>query len=320
VLTQVTWRSKSVLTPGPPKRKIKVELLAFPRQSRHVSAKMILFIDRIVVRLFTSWNIVISALRRVELPHSKLDRTLVLDVGGGGLPNPYAHVVVESDPGDGERATPLRKTKLFVWGHAENLPFRNKVFSYSVLSHVLEHLESPAPALNELQRVSRAGYIETPNAMYEYTIPHTYHLSHVDCVERKLRVTFKRTWDQSFSEAGLRIAARQAFDVLVRLRPNALLTRFQWRDSFEFEIIGVPFQKDDALIASHSAISKRSWLKSFFVALVYKITTPRTATRLEELLACPKCKSDLILDATVAVCTHCNQRYRKFLGFWDFRC
>jgi len=42
------------------------------------------------------------------------------------------------------------------------LPFKDKEFEFSLCSHVLEHLDDPRHFLFEIQRVSSAGYIETP--------------------------------------------------------------------------------------------------------------------------------------------------------------
>lgn len=49
------------------------------------------------------------------------------------------------------------------------LPFTDRFFAFSVCSHTLEDLEDPVPLMRELQRVSRAGYIETPSRLSEQT-------------------------------------------------------------------------------------------------------------------------------------------------------
>ena len=42
------------------------------------------------------------------------------------------------------------------------LPFADQLFDYVVAAHVLEHVDNPIQACRELQRVARAGFIETP--------------------------------------------------------------------------------------------------------------------------------------------------------------
>ena len=47
-------------------------------------------------------------------------------------------------------------------GGATALPFRDKAFDVAILSHVLEHLDDPAPALREASRVARFVVVEAP--------------------------------------------------------------------------------------------------------------------------------------------------------------
>jgi ubiquinone/menaquinone biosynthesis C-methylase UbiE len=56
----------------------------------------------------------------------------------------------------------------------ESLPFKDKTFDYVYASHVLEHTRNPEAACQELMRIARAGYIETPSPFYEqgYNYPH----------------------------------------------------------------------------------------------------------------------------------------------------
>lgn len=62
-----------------------------------------------------------------------------------------------------------------VLSFGENLPFKDKSFDYVISAHVLEHSPYPENFLAELQRVSRAGYIETPDAFMERINPYKDH-------------------------------------------------------------------------------------------------------------------------------------------------
>jgi len=67
-----------------------------------------------------------------------------------------------------ERGSDLRRDRRpFVFASIENLPFRDDTFDYLYAVHVLEHAENPTQALQELERVARAGYIETPTPFAE---------------------------------------------------------------------------------------------------------------------------------------------------------
>ena len=152
---------------------------------------LISIIEKIVLLPLRLLALTNSAMRRLEYPPKK-HRDLVIDIGGGGLPNPFAHVVVEGYPQDTERATKLRLDRNLVWAYADKLPFKDKVFSFSTMSHVLEHLYDPENSLKEIERISKAGYIETPNSFYETAVPHVYHVSRCDVIDNKLVVRPKK--------------------------------------------------------------------------------------------------------------------------------
>ena len=54
------------------------------------------------------------------------------------------------------------------------LPFRNKGADFIYCSHILEHVDDPLAACSELQRVAKAGYIETPNFMKDVLFSWAY--------------------------------------------------------------------------------------------------------------------------------------------------
>lgn len=58
----------------------------------------------------------------------------------------------------------------------EQLPFHDGEFDFSYCRHVLEHVEDPAIAIAELERVSRAGYVETPSYWNEIAFGKRYHV------------------------------------------------------------------------------------------------------------------------------------------------
>lgn len=93
----------------------------------------------------------------------------VLDVGNGGNPFPYATVLV--DRFLDVPTTPFARTerlvsdnKPFVMADIHALPFRDKSFDYIYCVHVLEVIEDPLKACQELMRVGTRGFIETPTA------------------------------------------------------------------------------------------------------------------------------------------------------------
>ncbi len=111
------------------------------------------------------------ALRKIVLPIGIRD--LVLDVGSGGNPHPAADVILDKyiDPIHRQGAQ-LRSDRPLVLADAGKMPFRDKAFDFVVAFHVLEHVRDPRAFLEELQRVGKAGYIETPNVFFERIVPY----------------------------------------------------------------------------------------------------------------------------------------------------
>lgn len=91
----------------------------------------------------------------------------VLDVGSGGEPFPYATHLVDKYPHEtSHRYNPLKTDNIpFTQGDVENIPFPDKSFDFVYCAHVLEHIENPARACEELMRVGKRGYIEIPTRM-----------------------------------------------------------------------------------------------------------------------------------------------------------
>ena len=100
--------------------------------------------------------------RYVTFPINHGDR--VLDVGNGGHPFPYATVVMDRFPGlTACRQEPLiTNEKPFLVADVHDLPFGDKSFDFVYCSHVLELVDDPLRACEEIMRVGRRGYIETP--------------------------------------------------------------------------------------------------------------------------------------------------------------
>jgi len=103
----------------------------------------------------------------------------MLDVGSGHQPNRRANVLLERylEPTI-HRTTqnvPLPSDKHMIVGDALQMPFSDKSFDFVVASHIAEHVDDPIQFCNELQRVSKNGYIETPGPLTEWLMPTASH-------------------------------------------------------------------------------------------------------------------------------------------------
>lgn len=94
----------------------------------------------------------------------------ILDVGPGRFPfHSATHFLdlkrYEECPGD------IPYT-IFDLNSGEKLPFDDDEFDFVYCSHVLEHLDYPIAALEDIQRVGRRGYVEIPSVLIDFMFQH----------------------------------------------------------------------------------------------------------------------------------------------------
>lgn len=86
------------------------------------------------------------------------DGLRVLEIGPGKVPFSRATHFVDWRPGENTVKCDLSR---------ERLPFADKEFDFVYCRHVLEDLYNPFLACDEMSRVAKAGYIETPSPLSE---------------------------------------------------------------------------------------------------------------------------------------------------------
>jgi SAM-dependent methyltransferase len=109
---------------------------------------------------------------------------LVLEIGSGDNPNPRSNVLVDRFLGSDnrERGGDLVVDRPFVVADAHHLPFKDAAFAYSICSHILEHMDDPQQFARELERVSVAGYIQSPSEVAERLFHWSFHRWYVNLV------------------------------------------------------------------------------------------------------------------------------------------
>lgn len=177
-----------------------------------------------------------------EWPHRITKGMRVLDLGCGSNPSAHATVycdrwwrgVAERTEHDRETFDPAAYDRPFVAADAMALPFRDGAFDFVICKHLLEHLENPLAACDEIARVGVAGYIECPSTAADALFGAPIHLWLVRkegdtlVFTRRAEQPFWRANPQGFRGRGFaeQTSLRRALDVAGLWRVSLI-----WRGS-----------------------------------------------------------------------------------------
>ena len=169
---------------------------------------------------------------------------LVLDLGSGDKPFWRADVIVDKYLEDDRQRSSgpvlLDKNKLFIKADVENLPFKDKVFDFVYCSHLLEHVENPVKAINEITRVGKSGYIEVPRAFLELLNPFPSHLWLCE-LEGKTLIFRRKEKEKNFylmslEKLGRKLYRESLFRYLLIKNIEHSFICFYWKGSINYKI------------------------------------------------------------------------------------
>jgi hypothetical protein len=249
---------------------------------------------------------------------------LVLEIGSGHNPKVRADVLCDKYLlNDTERGGSIVTDRPFVVGDAEALPFSDGAFDYVICTHVLEHAQDVKRFIGELERVARAGYIETPSEVGEWLYGWEYHRWLVNRVAGKLvlrRKTARGPFGRLFHELG---ATDVDFMALHRRYHHVFLVQHEWRGAVDYEIRDsdeAPFDLEDAAVAAgllrggsrpgvisraKSALWSRTpdaWRARAKELLTRRAASGRRLADVRDVAACPRCRGPLRWEADAAHC------------------
>jgi len=264
--------------------------------------------------LTTGMDGVAWSLRRLHCPVPK--DALVLEVGSGGNPYARSNVLLDAYEETRERHwAPLVTDRPMTLGFVERMPFQDKAFDFVIASHVLEHSPDPALFLSELERVGKAGYIETPDAFMERVNPYRDHRLEVTQRDGKLIIRKKTSWRPDGEVVDLyenRVKPHMTREFIPR-RPFAFHVRYYWKDRIDHEIVNPganaawPAPEDDRPAPAGGG------LRGKVLGLFRQIFSQRGRNAkidLAQLLICPTCgKDDLSWAASSITCGACGAEY-----------
>lgn len=270
--------------------------------------------------MLEAWTLkrILWSLRKAQLPIGLKD--LVLDVGSGGSPHPASDVLLDKYIDPVHRHSPLVIDRPLVLADACKMPFRDKTFDFVIAFHILEHMENPALFLRELQRVGKAGYIETPNAIFERLVPYDVHLLEIMNLDNTLLINKKKAAkpDYFLNELNL-IANSPAWNRFFFGNPDYFHVRYFWKDEIKFNIMNPEVACDwfiepemrqlaDGEITTKAPIESLRSMGLSMLRKWYKLRK-RRKPNLTDLLVCPECHGNLIIDKAFISCHNCGISY-----------
>ncbi|MFG1525560.1 methyltransferase domain-containing protein [Halobacteriovorax sp. RZ-3] len=272
------------------------------------------------------------AVRKILLPIKRND--LVLDVGSGGNPYTRSDILLDRFQNSEHRGgVALVIDRVTILGDANKMPFKDKSIDFIIASHILEHMEDPAVFLNELQRVGKAGYIETPNFLCERFVPCEAHTLELANINNKIIIHKKNgpVHDPFISSLEF-LNNNNKWRKLFFWRPELFHMRYLWKDKIDFEIVNPDFFPAKTIMLTNKVDDEKaytdnifknniSW-RTLFNYIFYHFHKFQRTARLKkinliDILECPKCKGDLREGQKVLVCKQCNYEYKNDL-YIDF--
>ena len=248
---------------------------------------------------------------------------LVLEVGSGGNPYPRSNILLDAYQETRERHwEALIHDRPTVLSFGENLPFKDKAFDYVIAAHVLEHTPHPQKFLAELQRVARAGFIETPDAFMERINPYKDHRLEVTERDDGLVIRKKRAWIYDADLVEL-YEKRAKFIIARETIPRHAAEfhmRYFWKDKIKFTIVNPEVDASWAPPAADSnapppQLGIKAKLRMLILGLIRRCFSQggrNAKLDILPLMRCPKCHSEQLERKSVdgILCKGCDAHFK----------
>lgn len=217
-------------------------------------------------------------LRRFKIGYSRTD--LVLDIGSGNYPHPRADILVDFTFDNTHRVSKLvTDERPFIIANAEALPFKDKVIDFAICSHALEHVDNPKKAIEEISRIGKRGYIETPSQYMQKICDTPLHKWFIKEENRILIFTRKkkpfydeelamlffklwndksnyhRIWSYSFKEGIIRYSWKERIDYKINDLSDSEIDKKAFHEASEQDkIVKVPIRNARIIIYLNNLI------------------------------------------------------------------
>ena len=165
----------------------------------------------------------------IQTTLSKNSDWKILDIGCGYSANEFANTIC-----DVQDLSKFYKDKNFIKLENKQLPFKDNEFDFVIASHVLEHVKDFKFFINELERVSKKGYIELPtkledNLVFENKNDHLWHMD-FDDVNSKLLISNKLQYIEPILTVSMIQNLRENFKA-------SLVLELYWEDKIDYDFV-----------------------------------------------------------------------------------
>lgn len=174
----------------------------------------------------------------INANHLKIKRQFrVLEIGSGHNPTYRADVLVEKFLYDNTHRCGNVKVyahQTIIEADGDSLPFKDKEFDYVICKQCLEHVEDPVAFVNEIVRVGKQGYLETPSIIGEFLFPKKSHKWVVLDIDDKL-VLYEKTklpgnYGTDYGELFLNYLPYNSlsYKILTYTNGDIMINRYEW--------------------------------------------------------------------------------------------
>lgn len=244
---------------------------------------------------------------------------MIIDIGSGHKPYKDADILLEH----------RRSNNKDRWGQSLNIdrptvlydglimPFKNKSFEFSISRHVLEHVDSPKSFLNEIERISKAGYIETPSEIAESLFtPFDKHKWIVNLNEDTLLI--RKKTKANISRFGklfdyLCDNEKKFNDFFYWKRRKLFFVEYFWKKKINFKIV-----KSSENIYHDLNNAKSLYKLTRLNAIPHNLKIENIKSRQDRLVSfkflerhflTPCCKANVRYTKSHFICTNCSYKY-----------
>jgi len=204
------------------------------------------------------------------------------------------------------------------------LPLRDKSITHFILSNALDFSLQPRQLLDEVVRVAKSGYIESPNVLLERFYPHPIRVSELAISDDSLLVSIKTNPVQDKFLSRLQLYKNDSmWKALFSFIPYLFFIRLNWKDSINYKILGEKPRTNNSkkmwpkgLPCNYKKISHKRNVSSFFLFILNQISSFKRRRRMslkiiKDIFECPLCKESLIAQGEYFQCKKCTTNIDK---------